>query len=63
MSSSNNVEQFTIMHDQKTIEYVKKRLDNIMQQFTVFYGVEQKTNSEKDMKNTGKNAYNALIKE
>lgn len=63
LSSSNNVEQFTIMHDQKTIEYVKKRLDNIMQQFTVFYGVEQKTNSEKDMKNTGKNAYNALIKE
>ncbi len=61
LSSSNNVEQFIIMHDRTTIEYVRKRLDNIMRRFTVYSGAERKIYSAKDMTNTGKNAFNTLI--
>ncbi len=61
LSSSNNVEQFIIMHDRDTIAYVKKRLDNIMERFTVYIGAERKVRPAKDMANTGKSAYNALM--
>lgn len=58
LSSSNNVEQFIIQHDPATIAYVKSRLDNIMQRFTVYHGMEQK--HEKVTGNTGKKAFDAL---
>lgn len=61
LSSSNNVEQFNISHDETKIAYTKRRLDNIMQQFTVFRGLENK--SSKVTGNTGKRAFGTMMKE
>lgn len=63
LSSSNNVEQFIIMHDERTIEYVKKRLDNIMRRFTVYTGKENKVHTVDGTANTGKRAYKTLTEE
>ncbi|MCI8438099.1 MAG: hypothetical protein HFF73_01105 [Oscillospiraceae bacterium] len=61
LSSSNNVEQFVIMHDEKTITYVKKRLDNIMRRFTVYSGIGNKSNAVDHKANTGKRAFETLM--
>lgn len=63
LSSSNNVEQFIILHDGKTIEYVRKRLDNIMRRFTVYVGLESKTLTLEGSANTGRQAYQILTGE
>lgn len=61
LSSSNNVEQFVIMHDEKAINYVKKRLDNIMRRFTVYSGIGNKVNAVNQKSNTGKRAFETLM--
>lgn len=63
LSSSNNVEQFVIMHDPAAIAYVKRRLDNIMARFTVFKGAENKALKIAKGANTGKRAFEALTME
>lgn len=60
LSSSNNVEQFIIMHDEKAIEYVKRRLDGIMKKFTVFKGGDSKALPKNNKENTGKHAFKAM---
>lgn len=62
LSSSNNVEQFVIMHDEKTIGYVKKRLDNVMRRFTMYSGLENKSIAVDHKANTGKRAFEALMR-
>lgn len=63
LSSSNNVEQFIYMHNKAAIEYARERLDNIMERFTVFSGIESKWTPQRNKANTGKNAYKAMTKE
>ena len=65
LSSSNNVEQFIITHDQQAIDFIQKRLDNIMDKFTVIEGIKgAKMHWNKNKGNTGVNAFKALqIKE
>lgn len=63
LSSSNNVEQFIIMHDENAIAYVKRRLDNIMERFTVFKGAENRALKISKGANTGKRAFEALTED
>lgn len=63
LSSSNNVEQFVVMHDETALNYVQKRLDTIMSKFTVFHGMENRAIPVKGNKNTGKYAFEEMIKE
>lgn len=61
LSSSNNVEQFIIMHDPAIVEYCKIRLDGIMKRFTVMRGMGgAKMDWNANKQNTGKNAYEAF---
>lgn len=60
LSSSNNVENFIIMHDETTIAFTKERLDNIMKRFTVYNGMESKSIPQNNKQNTGKYAYESL---
>lgn len=61
LSSSNNVEQFIITHNQQAIDFIQKRLDNIMEKFTVIEGLKgAQMHWAKNKGNTGVNAYNAL---
>lgn len=62
LSSSNNVEQFIIMHDPNTIDYVKARLDNVMERFTIYHGLESKATPKNNKNNTGKQAFDAFVK-
>lgn len=61
ISSSNNVEQFIIMHDEGTVRFVKERLDGIMERFTLFSGREGRTNDIDWKGSTGARAYRALM--
>lgn len=61
ISSSNNVEQFILMHDAETIRFVRERLDNIMERFTLFSGREGRTNDIDWKGSTGGRAYRALM--
>lgn len=61
LSSSNNVEQFIITHNQQAIDFIQKRLDSIMNKFTVIEGLKgAQMHWSKSKGNTGANAYNAL---
>lgn len=60
LSSSNNVEQFIIMHDRAAIEYTRARLDNIMRRFTVYSGLESKWTPQNNRDNTSKKAFKAI---
>lgn len=62
LSSSNNVEQFIFMHDENAISYAKKRLKNIMEEFTVYTGMDSKV-YKPGRKNTGKQVFETLTKE
>lgn len=62
LSSSNSVECFVITHAPEVVEWVQARLDNIFDRFTVFHGLDGTAN-RKRMKNTGRDAYLAMIKE
>lgn len=60
LSSSNNVENFILLHDPATIDYLQARLDNVMERFTVFHGLSGETN-HKRRRNTGRDAYIAMM--
>lgn len=62
LSSSNNVEQFFILHDPATIDYLQDRLDNIMERFTVFRGLTG-VSDHRRKRNTGRDAYLAMMRE
>ncbi len=63
LSSSNNVEQFTITHNTETIDFCEERMKNIMEQFTVIKGMESpKMDWKANRNNTGKKAYHAITK-
>ena len=62
LSSSNNVEQFIIMHNPAIVKYCKSRLDNVMERFTVIRGMEgARMDWKVNRKNTGKLAYQAMV--
>ena len=61
LSSSNNVEQFQIMHDPAIVSYCASRLDDIMKRFTVIRGMDgAKMDWKVNKKNTGKYAFQAM---
>lgn len=62
LSSSNNVECFVITHDAAAVDYVQERLDNVFDCFTVFAGQTGKADHTRH-RNTGRDAYLAMIKE
>lgn len=62
LSSSNNVEQFIMMHDPGVIAYVRERLDNIMQRFTVYRGESRERLPQNNRDNRGKDAFDAMTK-
>lgn len=63
LSSSNNVEQFTITHNPETIDFCESRIQNIMDRFTVIKGMDSpKMNWKANKGNTGRNAYHAITK-
>lgn len=61
LSSSDNVEQFTMIHDPGVIDYTKRRLDEIMERFTVYRGAEGKINWSANVGNRSKQAYQAMM--
>ena len=61
LSSSNNVEQIQIMHDETLMAFCKKKLDHIMKRFTVYSGMEDIESPENNKKNTGYRAYDAIV--
>lgn len=61
LSSSNNVEQIMITHSQSAIDFIKQKLDKVMQKFTVYKGLDgAKMDWAKNKGNTGKKAFEAL---
>ena len=61
LSSSNNVEQFCIMHDEAAIDYCENKLNNVFERFTVFKGLENKSvDWQKNKGNTGVKAWDSL---
>lgn len=63
LSSSNNVEQFTITHNPETVEFCESRIQTIMDRFTVIKGMESpKMNWKANRGNTGLKAYRAITK-
>ena len=63
LSSSNNVEQFTITHNSETVDFCESRMQSIMDRFTVIKGMErQKMNWKANRGNTGLKAYRAITK-
>ena len=60
LSSSNNVEQFMILYDPKTIEFCRRKLAGIMEKFTVYRGLEPVSTPENNKGNVGLKAYHAL---
>ena len=59
LSSSNNVEQFVLMHDKTVIDFVQERLDHIFDKFTVYSG-DGDTDWSKNRHNTGAKAWSAM---
>ena len=60
LSSSNNVEQFILMHDPVAIAFVKKKLDSIMKRFIVYSGINEEYTPGNNRNNTGNRAFDAL---
>lgn len=56
LSSSNNVENFVLLHDRAVIDYLQARLDNVMERFTVFRGLTGYSDHRRK-RNTGRDAY------
>jgi hypothetical protein len=57
LSSSNNVEQFMILHDDHLIHFAEGILDNVMEQHTVIRGQTGETIFENNTNNTGRKAF------
>lgn len=64
LSSSNNVEQFVILHDSNLLDFVQGKFEYIFDRFTVYHGLDHKPHTDwsKNKGNTGKLAYEALQK-
>ena len=61
LSSCNNVEQLIIAHDPTMINYMQERLEDIMDRFTVYDGLEApKFNWRNNKNNTGLKAFKAI---
>lgn len=61
LSSSNNVEQFVILHDKSIIDFVQNKLDYIFERFTVFKGLENtRVDWNRNKNNTGNKAWKQL---
>ena len=62
LSSSNNVEQIIITHDPGLIDFLQRRLDYIMEHFTVYRGKDEEPRIDwkKNRKNIGKYAWRAI---
>jgi hypothetical protein len=60
LSSSNNVEQFQIIHDKRVISFVRKILNGVISKHTILKGKTGKTIFENNKGNTGKDAYNTI---
>lgn len=61
LSSSNNAEQFIIMHSDKAINFIQSKLDNVMNKFTVIKGLEgAKMDWKANKGNTGRKGYGIL---
>jgi hypothetical protein len=60
LSSSNNVEQFQIMHDDKVFKTVKRMLNDILKKHTVIIGSKDKTIFENNKQNRGPAAYETV---
>ena len=62
LSSSNNVEQFEIIHDDTLFSWLKAMLDSIINDFTVIDGAAEKTIFNNNTDNTGKRAWDHVRK-
>lgn len=60
LSSSNNVEQFQIFHDDRIFNWLKSRLDDVMERFTVIKGEISETIFENNKQNLSKQAFQIL---
>lgn len=60
LSSSNNVEQFLILHSPAVVDYLQARLDNVMERFTAFRGLSGESDHRRK-RNTGRDAYVAMM--
>lgn len=60
LSSSNNVEQFHIFQDDALFDWLRGRLDDVMEQFTVIHGAESETIFENNKHNLSKQAFGIL---
>ena len=57
LSSSCNVEQFSIIHDDKLFSWIKNILDSILNKHTIIDGFSGKTLFENNKDNTGRKAF------
>lgn len=61
LSSSNNVEQFVILHNADVMDFVQDRLDKIFDKFTLYKGKDRAAfNSSGNRQNTIKQAWEVL---
>ena len=63
LSSSNNVEQIMMVHDDKLFRKIKTLLNGIMKKFCILRGYSGKTIFENNTNNTGKKAFEAVEEE
>lgn len=60
LSSSNNVEQFHVFHDDALFDWLRGRLDDVMERFTVIKGSTSETIFENNKCNLSKQAFQIL---
>lgn len=60
LSSSNNVEQFQFFHDDRLFCWIRERLDQIMDKFTVIRGKTSETIFENNRENLSRHAYRIM---
>jgi hypothetical protein len=63
LSSSNNVEQFQILHDDKVFRAIKRMLDGILKKHTIINGKSGETIFKNNQGNTGKHAFRTVKEE
>lgn len=62
LSSSDNVEQFFMVHDPAAIEYARQKLDGIMQRFTVYRGLTGELDWPANKNNRSSKAFSAFMR-
>lgn len=60
LSSSNNVEQIMMWHDDKLFKNIKRTLDDVISKFCILQGKSGKTIFESNNNNTGRKAFSAV---